>query len=578
MTLSRIYSNDNRFSEIVFKDGINMILATGEKPHSIGKTTFLHLVDYCLLKSDLTDLLNNEKLNGFVFFLEIKKKNGLYITIKRELGSKDVYFKEHSISANLKDEIFEDCFKINEAPKILSQKLDFSVNEVQNQNFRTYLSYFMREKGDTVNVFKPNKFQGKDSDWKPFVASMMGINMEPIKEKAELDKTKKFIQNTIRVFESEFLVKNIDEKNIEQLMKEYEQQIAIIEKNCKELDLFAEDDRKQKELVQQIDNDISSLNLEKYRLQTRNRLVNQAIKKKQEINLQRIQELFKDMNIYFKESLVRSYDEVIAFNKKILKDSYFYLKKEKEKNSRRLKEINDLLKEKNNRRVQILENLTQDNILEKVMQLMQESSDLKIKLKAQKDLMDLLHKYRQKDDEFHDITSKIQKASDMIKQEISKEKNHKLKYFLDHFSKYSKNILLEDGNINVSLNNQNNIDFKIKTFDLENHENAKNKGETFSKISCLIFNICSILLAKNDNFFSFVFYDGLFDGVAIEYIDRIIKLMKDMEENGTQIQIIFTSIEKDIQDSEFFNDLKEHYLLRELADSDTKRLFAMETY
>lgn len=35
MKLSKLYSNDDRFLEIVFKEGINLILATGEKPHSI---------------------------------------------------------------------------------------------------------------------------------------------------------------------------------------------------------------------------------------------------------------------------------------------------------------------------------------------------------------------------------------------------------------------------------------------------------------------------------------------------------------------------------------------------------------
>lgn len=61
-----------------------------------------------------------------------------------------------------------------------------------------------------------------------------------------------------------------------------------------------------------------------------------------------------------------------------------------------------------------------------------------------------------------------------------------------------------------------------------------------------------------------------------EYVDSIIKLMKNMEKNG--IQVIFTGIEKDIQDSSFYNELREHCLLRELADSDEKRLFAMAAY
>lgn len=520
MKLSRLYSNDDRFLEIVFKEGINLVLATGEKPHSIGKTTFLHLIDYCLLKPDLTDLLDNEKLKDFIFFLEIKKKNGGYLTIKRKIGSKEIWFKEHSTSANLKDENFQYRREIDEASKFLSENLGFSINGISNQNFRTYLSYFIREKVDVLDVFKPNKFKGKHSGWKPFVASMMGINIELINEKIRLDKSKKSIQDAIKVLESDFLVKDINEKKIKQLIEDDQQKIERITKNCKNLDLFAEDESKQRELIDQTDQDIAALNLEKYRLKTRNRLINQAMKKKQEIDLERIQKLFKDMNIYLKEELVKSFDDVVAFNNKISNDSNFYLEKEKEENNIRLQEIDNILKELDNKRMQILENLTQDNILEKIMQLMQESSELKLKVKSQEDLIILLDKYKQKKNVFNKIKDDIQKISKEINQEISKEHNSKLKNFLDDFAKYSQCILSENGNIDIALNSQNNIDFKLKSSSLENQENSKNKGETFSKIYCFIFSLCSILLHQDDNFFNFILYDGLFDGVGTEGICR----------------------------------------------------------
>lgn len=529
-----------------------------------------------MLKSDLTELLDNEKLRNFVFFLEIKKKNGKYLTIKRKIDSKEVWFEEHLVSANLKDKSFQYCFKIDKASKFLSEKLGFSINGIQNQNFRKYLSYFIREKVDVLDVFKPNKFKGKDSDWKPLVASMMGVNIEFINEKIKLDKAKKSIQDAIKILESDFSVKNINEKEIKQLIENYKQDIKRITKNCKNLDLFNEDESKQRELINQIDKDIANLNLEKYRLKTRNRLINQTMKKKQEIDLERIQKLFEDINIYFKEELVKSFDDVIAFNNKISKDSSFYLEIEKRENDIKLQKIDNVLKEHDNKRKHILENITQNNILEKIMQLMQESSELKLKIKSQEDLIILSDKYKQKKNEFIEIKDNIQKISKEINREISEEDNPKLKKFLDDFTKYSQCILSENGNIDIILNNQNNIDFKLRSLGLENQENSKSKGETFSKIYCFVFSLCSILLHQDDNFFDFILYDGLFDGVATEYVNRVIELMKDMGENG--IQIIFTGIEKDIQDSRFYNELRGHYLLRELADSDEKRLFAMAAY
>lgn len=35
---------------IEFRNRINALIATGEKPHSVAKTTFLEIIDYCLLR------------------------------------------------------------------------------------------------------------------------------------------------------------------------------------------------------------------------------------------------------------------------------------------------------------------------------------------------------------------------------------------------------------------------------------------------------------------------------------------------------------------------------------------------
>lgn len=46
MKLSKLYSSDSRFEAIIFNtNNINAILATGTKPHSVGKTTLFKLVD-----------------------------------------------------------------------------------------------------------------------------------------------------------------------------------------------------------------------------------------------------------------------------------------------------------------------------------------------------------------------------------------------------------------------------------------------------------------------------------------------------------------------------------------------------
>src|SRR3972149_5613092 len=94
MKLSKIYSNrDNIFNPIYFNDGFNVIYGKVKKPketdtdsHNLGKTLFIHLIDFLLLKElkeghFLYD--NKNEFVGFEFYLEILLNSGKYLTIKR---------------------------------------------------------------------------------------------------------------------------------------------------------------------------------------------------------------------------------------------------------------------------------------------------------------------------------------------------------------------------------------------------------------------------------------------------------------------------------------------------------------
>ena len=51
MKLSRLYSDDPRFKNIIFKDGLNVIYGyvtnrDSNDPHNLGKTALVHLIDF----------------------------------------------------------------------------------------------------------------------------------------------------------------------------------------------------------------------------------------------------------------------------------------------------------------------------------------------------------------------------------------------------------------------------------------------------------------------------------------------------------------------------------------------------
>ena len=89
MKINKLYSTDSRFETIFFNTvNINAILAIGDKPHSIGKTTLFNLLNYCLLKDDKPSFLKQRVFSEFTFFLELELSENNFLTIKRSVGGR----------------------------------------------------------------------------------------------------------------------------------------------------------------------------------------------------------------------------------------------------------------------------------------------------------------------------------------------------------------------------------------------------------------------------------------------------------------------------------------------------------
>ena len=134
-----------------------------------------------------------------------------------------------------------------------------------------------------------------------------------------------------------------------------------------------------------------------------------------------------------------------------------------------------------------------------------------------------------------------------------------------------------DAILSVSLNSNNNLDFKTKVIDTKKIlENTKEEGEAFARMFCFIFDVSVALSYKEENFFHFIAHDGLFDNLGQQYKKGIIDVLNLLVKNN--IQYIFTSIEDEIEDENFLTKCKSDYLVRELADTEDKRLFKMDTF
>lgn len=570
MRLSKIYSNDRRFPMIEFRDGINALIATGRKPHSVGKTTFLEIIDYCLLRKRKLHFLQFKVFSDFEFFLEIQKRQGEYITIKRVVKSNRIALKIHEKSESCLDLLnneFDHYGNYEEILKQFEQELDFHLNGRFVGNFRQYVHYFLREKEEHANAFKPNSLSFiSEYAWKSLVASMVGMNGEIIAEKGKVEEKKTNAQHNMRVYREDFDIENLKREKIKEEILQKEQQIQEIERNCKELRFEDEERRVQNTLVDNLDAKIAELNKERYFLLSKKRLIKQALKKYKDIDLKKIQSLYEEVGVYLPFMLVKSFEDISAFNKKITEDSSFYLKKEEKQISKQIKKVEEELETSNKQREFYINALEQERLFDKFFQSTKEVSEIKLQIQDLENKMVLCEKYGERKREIDECNAQIEQLDLMLKSEVESNKGNTFKLL---FEKYSREVFDEMGEILFRLNQQKNLEIKSGL----GQNNTRTNGETLGRLQCFVFNMCSILLHKHENFFGFVVYDGLFDNLADEYQDRLIQTMAELGEQG--VQIIFTSTQNSIRNEDFKEKCKQEYLLREISDTDDQRLFRM---
>ena len=253
MKISKIYSNKQDFKSIIFDtDGINFILSTD---HSVGKSTLFELIDFCLLKGN-KGFLDNEKFEDFIFYLELKLQNNSFLTIIRAVNSTKVSIKLTERSEMLLDTTQYDITDTVGKGKIfIESHIGLCLSD-----YRQYITYFLRDQDNQSDIFRLNKFlRQKDIYYKPLVSNLLGIDGNKIKRKFQLD-------NEIIEIEKELQLKEQDLGNYktkESILVEiavYEKQLSEKEELYKNFDFYLAEKNISKELVNEIEEEVSLLN------------------------------------------------------------------------------------------------------------------------------------------------------------------------------------------------------------------------------------------------------------------------------------------------------------------------------
>lgn len=561
MKLSRLYSNLAAvFPPICFNDGLNVVLAEIRNPenlkkdtHNLGKTTIAYIIDFCLLRKKHKEffLFKHEDIfKGLVFFLEIKLDNGKFMTIRRSVSeSSKISILYAWISCpdanNLPGRDWNHWeLSFEKSKEVIEGQLDFSV--AKGWSFRNPLGYALRLQGDYSEVFHLGKFLGKHEDWKPFLAEIVGLNGEIVKNNYTLNDEIKNIKGEISKIEKSFKSNSMSRDQLEGIIQFKMREIQDLEQMLNNFDFRLPDEEISEEIVNKIEFEIAENNERRYHLQMMLKKIDKTLGESIQFDLATIERVFEDANIYFGVQIKKDYSDLMSFLESISKEREDILKQDRQNIIAELNEIEHKLEKSNNQRMIALATLRQAKSMEKYREHTKKLVELKANLAV-------LERQREEKNRLVELQSKLtitsQKRNELIQaieDSISNPWDKEIRYLSIRFDfgDIVKAVIDRSALLSCEVNKEGNIDFRADILDESGLATSADDGHTYRKLLCVAFDIALFSSYLNENFIHFVFHDGVFESLDDRKKQCLLDEIRARCERG--LQQIITVIDSDL--------------------------------
>ena len=602
MKLVRIYSNrESVFLPIVFNGvvdtDLSVIFARITKPkdtrrdsHNLGKTTLIALIDFLLLKEvgehNCFLIKHEDRFSEFVFFLEVLAPNGTFITIRRAVESQSkISMKHHERDTNQlqlagKDEWDHFEIALDTAREIFDSYLNLSV--ITPWGYRKGVSYFLRTQADYHDYFQISKFQkGKDSEWKPYLAHLLGLNAVNIEKKYKLDakvddleRLKMERQAEVQIEEEEFsrYVAQLEIKRSE---------LSTLSEQLESFDFSHEEGRVNKEVVDDVERNIAGLNDQIYKHTYDISLMREALSQKIEFRLDLVKQIYDETATYMPAELLRDYSELLTFNKKLTHERNVLLRQQVKALEGEVYEMRTQLGELNAKRIEYLRILRSADTFKKFKALQRILSQNQADVVYMEGQIERLRRVREIAGQIRTVELERQELVNEITTDVESPGSTSKSVSIE-FHNLVRRVLNLDGEFYVVLNKSSNLEFKIDT--KLNTKNApvssQSEGASYKKLLCALFDIALLVVMANRPFYHFVYHDGILEGLDTRKRRVLIDLLREIS-SKYKIQYILSAIDSDLPRDEKDNRIEfpPKEIVLELSDQGVRgRLFRMDEF
>ena len=598
MTLSRIYSNKPQiFGPIDFAEGLNVVLAEirlaenkNKDTHNLGKTTLARLIDFLfLLERDAKFFLfkHLNLFNDFVFFLELRLVDASYLTVRRGVDkASKVSFKKHEAPHQdftaLPDSQWDHLdLPFERARNLLDGLLDW--RQFSPWSFRKGLGYLLRSQDDYRDVFHLAKFSGEHSDWKPFLAHVLGFNDQLVSELYEKEDQIQQKQTTAQAINQELGGSIEDISKIEGLLLLKQQEVNRKQKLLDSFNFQKPDNDRTSQLVNEFDEHIAALNERRYFLTYSRKKILASLEEDQILfSPEDATQLFKEAGVVFEGQIKKDFQQLIAFNRAITDERRVYLQEERAEVEAELKRVNAEITALNKRRSDTLAFLSDTDVFSKYKQISDEIVTLRADITSLERQRGFLHRLQELRTEIRTLMETRAHLQTQIEDDVESQNSDKSSLFSSiriFFNEIVEEVINRQGLLSVSPNKLGHLDFKAEILDDSGFTTSADLGHTYRKLLCVAFDL-AVLRAHLDNKFPrFVYHDGVFESLDDRKKEKLIAVFRRYA--TLQIQTIITLIDSDLpmrsQDEGSVFD--EDEIVVTLHDEDERgRLFRMPAW
>lgn len=577
--IKSVKCNQPSFKAIEFDKGLNLIIADCHEESSdkdsrngAGKSSLIEIIDFCMGASakDGEGLLRAE-LADWIFSLELVFNDKEYIVHRNTSEPSKVYvegdFADWIVQPLYSKKTDSYYLKIKDWNTVLGQ-LIFNLDPEETSktyapSYRSLIPYFIRSGNDAF--IDPFTYFKNEKVWQIQVynAFLLNLNWEYAIEFQRLKDEKKVLDELKKASKQGLLkgfMGSVGEMEAEKValsakIEKMEEQLSSFKVHPQYYDIQKNADK----LTKKIHTITDELFLNQELLSRY-----QNNKFEEDVDIEKVEKIYKNAGLIFKDDLKKDLNEVIEFHKKLVENRGSYLEAEIKRLSKEIETQKNEIENLSNERAQNLEVLKTHNALEEQTKLQDRATKEKQRLYEINSYIANLKKIEKSSSQIKIKTEElIQKAlTDLDERKVQKEKAIKI------FNEIADYLYSEPGILSINIENSG---YKYDTYIGKD----KSSGRNSMKIFDYDFTVMQIRAGIN-GMPNLLIHDGdIFDPVderqialALEYASA-----KTTEINGQYICALNSDrIPYNSFSDEFKNKFNEFIKLK-LDDSESGGLF-----